>query len=214
MTFKILRFSAFAFTVFAFVACQKEPSTSSLNRDFTVYTDYDESADFATFDAFYLPDSILVISEQQEKEYWKDGDAMQIINTVAENLIAAGYDRATLKEDANVGLQLSYIRQTTYFVGYDRPYWWWDYPYYWSPGYWGSWWDGWHYPYNVYYGYTSGSMLTEMVNLDVEPTDSDKLPVVWSSFIGGLLTSDDEVNLQRIMDAVEQSFTQSPYIIK
>ena len=41
------------------------------------------------------------------------------------------------------------------------------YPYYWAPGYWGDW-VGWHYPYSVYYGYTAGSLLMEMLDLQAD----------------------------------------------
>ena len=51
---------------------------------------------------------------------------------------AAGYMRLDERSEANVGLQLSYVRRVTYFVGYDNPCWWWYYPYYWAPGYWGN----------------------------------------------------------------------------
>ena len=82
------------------------------------------------------------------------------------------------------------MRQETYFVGYDNPYWWWYYPYYWAPGYWGNW-NGWHYPYSVYYAYTAGSLLVEMLDLQADQESGNrKLPVVWDTFIGGLLTTD------------------------
>ena len=103
------------------------------------------------------------------------------------------------------------VERVTYFVGYDYPYWWWYYPYYWAPGYWGDW-LGWHYPYQVYYGYTAGSMLIEMVDLTADRQSNRKLPVIWDSFIGGLLTSSHKVNMQRTLDAVNQAFMQSPYL--
>ena len=85
-------------------------------------------------------------------------------------------------------------------------------PHYWGPGYWGDW-LGWYYPYPVYYGYQTGSLLIEMVNLDGSTEAGNKqLPIVWSCFLGGLLTSDDELNLQRTLDAIDQAFIQSPYL--
>ena len=125
----------------------------------------------------------------------------------------AGYTRTYDKAAANVGIQMSYVEQVTYFVGYNNPYWWWYYPYYWTPGYWGDW-LGWHYPYGVYYGYTAGSLLTEMLDLEADQQSGKKLPVIWDSFAGGLLTGDSSLNLQRTLDAVEQAFVQSPYLSK
>ena len=142
-----------------------------------------------------------------------DDNALEIVNTVAGRMNAAGYTRTDDKEAANVGLQLSYVQKVTYFVGYDYPYWWWYYPYYWTPGYWGDW-LGWHYPYRVYYGYTAGSLLIEMLDLEADQQSGKKLPVIWDSYIGGLLTSSESLNLQRTVDAVEQAFDQSPYLKK
>ena len=214
MRAKILRYLAVGLLLGPVLpSCQKDPSTSGLHDDYTVYTACDEQADFAAFSTYYLPDSILLIGNADKTEYWKDADAQQIIATVAANMMAAGYSRTNDKAAADVGLQMSYVRRVTYFVGYDNPYWWWYYPYYWTPGYWGDW-LGWHYPYGVYYGYTAGSLLTEMLDLEADQQSGKKLPVIWDSFAGGLLTGDSSLNLQRTLDAVEQAFVQSPYLSK
>ena len=139
MTVKKLRYLAYALVAVAFCACQKEPSTSGLHKDYLVYTAYDTEADFGALNTYYLPDSILLIGAADKTEYWKDDNALEIVNTVAGRMNAAGYTRTDDKEAANVGLQLSYVQKVTYFVGYDYPYWWWYYPYYWTPGYWGDW---------------------------------------------------------------------------
>lgn len=195
------------------VSCQKDPSTSDLHKDYLVYTAYDTGTDFADFGTYYIPDSILLIGNTDKTEYWKDANAQQIVNTVVTNMNGRQFVRTEDKAAANLGIQLSYVKQVSYFVGYDYPYWWWYYPYYWTPGYWGDW-LGWHYPYRVYYGYTAGSLLIEMVNLEADQESGKKLPVVWDSFIGGLLTSNAEVNQQRTLNAVNQAFEQSPYLQK
>lgn len=212
MTTKNLLTSLLVLLAVAVVSCQKEPSTSGLYEDYLVYTDYDRTADFADLKTFYLPDSILVIGNAGKTEYWKDADAQRIIGTVADLMESRNFVRTDDKETAETGLQLSYVERVTYYTGYDNPYWWWYYPYYWTPGYWGDWY-GWYYPYQVYYGYTAGSMLIEMINLTAAQGSDRKLPVVWDSFIGGLLTSSREVNLQRTVDALQQAFAQSPYLV-
>ena len=51
----------------------------------------------------------------------------------------AGYMRTPDKEDADLGLQLSYVASTYYFNGYYNNGPWWNYyPGYWIPGYWGG----------------------------------------------------------------------------
>lgn len=194
-------------------ACQKEPSTSSLNNEYLVYTNYDQTADFALVDTYFLPDSILLIGNFGKAQYWKDERAQQILADVAAGLNADGYVQVTDKELADVGIQLSYVQQVSYYVGYDYPYWWWYYPYYWDPGYWGAW-GAWHYPYTVQYGYIAGSLLIEMVNLEAPQAADKPLPVIWDSYIGGLLTSSETVNMERAQQAVKQAFDQSPYLNK
>ena len=116
MTVKKLRYLAFALTAVAFCACQKEPSTSSLHKDYLVYTAHDTDADFAAFDTYYIPDSILLIGSADKTEYWKDANALEIVNTVVGRMNAAGYTRTDDKDAANLGLQLSYVQKVTYFV--------------------------------------------------------------------------------------------------
>ena len=177
MTVKKLRYLAYALVAVAFCACQKEPSTSGLHKDYLVYTAYDTEADFGALDTHYLPDSILLIGAADKTEYWKDDNALEIVNTVAGRMNAAGYTRTDDKEAANVGLQLSYVQKVTYFVGYrlsllvvgitpttGRP----------DTGATG--WV-WHYPYRVYYGYTAGSLLIEMLDLEADQQSGKKLPV-------------------------------------
>ncbi|MDE5708849.1 MAG: DUF4136 domain-containing protein [Alistipes sp.] len=211
MTVKTIHYLAIALLAAAVCSCQKEPSTSDLHREYLVYTGHDANTEFAAFETFYLPDSILIIGSNKKTEYWKDDDALEIVDLVSANLTAAGFLRTAEKENAHLGIQLSYVEQETYFVGYDNPYWWWYYPYYWAPGYWGDW-LGWHYPYRVYYGYTAGSLLLEMVDLTGTETTTKRLPVVWDSFISGLLTSNTGLNQQRTLDAIQQAFAQSPYL--
>ena len=91
--------------------------------------------------------------------------------------------------------------------------WWWGYPGYWGPGYWGgNWGGGWYYPYAVTYSYSTNSFLTEMVNLKAEQGDSKKLPVVWTSYLTGFETGSKAINRTLAVEAVNQSFTQSPYL--
>ncbi len=200
-----------ALCVVTLCACQKEPSTSDLHQDFLVYTACDTDVTFDLFESYFLPDSILIIGNKNQSEYWSDETAQEIIATVAAGLDAAGYSRSFDKDAADLGVQLSFVRRVTYFVGYNNPYWWWYYPYYWAPSYWGDW-TGWHYPYEVYYGYTAGSLLTEMVDLAADQVTNRKLPVVWNSYIGGLLTSSTDLNLERTVAALQQAFAQSPYL--
>ena len=201
------------------IGCQKDPSTSSLQDEYLVYTASDTEADFGAIETYYLPDSILLIGTQavdgagnKVPKYWNDADALSLINTVASEMNDRGYTRLEGAERnmADVGFQLSYIEQISYFTGYSNPHWWWDYPYYWTPAYWGYW-GGWYYPFAVYYSYTTGSLLVEMVDLGSEQGADKKLKVLWNSYLSGLVgKSGPEIN--DAVEALEQAFEQSPYL--
>lgn len=205
------------------IGCQKDPSTSGLSSEYLVYTAHDTSADFATIDTYYIPDSILLIGSHAVNEtgdrvskYWNDADALSLINTIVSEMNSLGYtriDEGALRQTADVGFQVSYVEETSYFTGYSNPYWWWDYPYYWSPGYWGYW-SGWYYPFVVQYSYTTGSLLVEMVDLKKGDPTTRKLPILWNSYISGLVRNNKSINIERASEALKQAFLQSPYLKK
>ena len=125
--------------VVGFGSCQKEPSDSSLSDEYLVYTAYDQQADFTALTTYYLPDSILLIGPEavntqgnKEAKYWKDANAQALIGAVAAALNERGYERITdplERQTADFGVQMSYVEETTLFVGYNNPYWWGYYPY-------------------------------------------------------------------------------------
>ena len=209
--------------VVGLAGCQKDPSTSGLSDEYLVYTAHDAEADFAALGTYYIPDSILLIGSpsvngkgEKVGKYWNDADALSLINTIVAELNAMGYIRIldpTERALADVGLQPSYVEESVYYVGYNNPYWWGYYPYYWLPSYWGPWY-GWSYPFSVYYGYTTGSLLVEMADLTSESGSGKSLPVIWNAYISGLVQDDGSININGAIEALEQAFEQSPYLAK
>ena len=188
------------------VSCEKDPDMSELDSDLAVYTDYDTKADFGNFQTYFLPDSILEAGEYKAT-YWKDENAMKIIDEVEKQMDARGYTRITdpeQKDQANIGLQLSYVAQSVNVVA--GGYWggWWDY------GYWGPWWGGWYYPYPITYSYDTNTLVMEMVDLTNKDEDSD-IPVVWYVNASGAQYS-GQYNIQLLVNSVKQAFSQSEYI--
>lgn len=223
MKIKQLLSAVLALGAVLLIGCQKDPSTSNLRREYLVYTAHDRNADFTALDTYYIPDSILLIGSQvtdsegnRVAKYWKDDDALTLISTIVDQMNERGYTRlvdGSMRHTADAGFQLSYIEQTTYFTGYNNPYWWWDYPYYWTPDYWGYW-SGWYYPFAVYYGYTTGSLLVEMVDLKNGDAGTRKLPILWNVYISGLVRGSNQLDIPRAVDALDQAFEQSPYLKK
>lgn len=197
---------------FAFTACEKDADTDKLDNKFVVYTNYDKSADFLQFETYYLPDSILIIGDKDKKEYWLDANAQKIIDTYAFNMDSRGYTRVTNREEADLGLQISYVKNTYVYTDYDYPEWWWGYPGYWDVPYWGYWGGGWYYPYAVNYSFSTGSFLTELLNLEAPQGLNEKLPILWTACLAGMLDSSTEVNVEHAVQAVSQAFSQSPYL--
>ena len=199
--------------VFALTSCREDPDLGDLSSDFLVFTNYDGKADFNRFTRYYMPDSVMVIGDTKDPEYWTGSKAADILKAYEDNMQACGYVRTDDKSEADVGLQISYVQSVAYFVDYRNPYWWNEYPGYWLPGYWGDW-GYWYYPYPVVYSYSVGSLLTEMVDLSTSSSADRKLTVVWNSFLSGLLSGSDAFNMELTVRAINQSFVQSPYLVR
>ena len=197
--------------VFAFAACEKDPDMDKLDNDYLVYTNYDKKADFKQFSTYYIPDSVLVIGDKKDPEYWKGEAAAAIINAYKDNLNSKGFAYTDNKDAADLGVQISYVQSTYYFTDDGQPEWWWNYPGYWDAPYWGNW-GGWYYPYVVNYSITTNSFLTEIMNLKAPEGDNQKLPVLWSSFLSGPASYSGKVNQTLVVRAINQSFAQSPYL--
>ena len=197
--------------VVAFVACEKDPDMDKLDNKYLVYTNYDTKADFKAFQTYYMPDSLLIIGNKKAATDWKDDTAQEILKTYVTNMNNRGYVRVDNRDEANLGLQVSYIESTYYFRDYGAPEWWWNYPGYWDAPYWGNW-GGWYYPYAVTYTYSTGAFITEMLNLEATQGDKQKLPVLWTSYMSGLLSGSSTVNMRLAVEGVNQAFNQSAYL--
>lgn len=157
---------------------------------------------------YYIPDSILYISDSQTQQYWTDANALKIVNEFVSQMNDRGFERTNDKAAADLGIQVSYTKDVTLIV--DNPYWWYDYPY-WDPTWWGPW-SGWYpYPYPVVYSYSMGSLMAEIIDLDAPV--SGNLPVTWSAYMSGLLSGSASIDMELTLDAVDQAFDQSPYIV-
>ena len=192
-------------------SCEKDPDPDKPDNNYLVYTNYDKKADFKAFETYYLPDSILLIGDKEKAEYWKDENARKILNAYTSHMDSRGYLRVNQREQADLGLQVSYVKSTYYFIDYGHPEWWWSYPGYWDVPYWGNW-GGWYYPYAVSYSYSTGSFISELLNLNAVQGSGEKLPILWTGFLSGLLSNSSSVNTQLAVQGVDQAFAQSAYL--
>lgn len=194
------------------VSCQKFPSVVDRDGEFLVSTSYDKDADFSKYATFSVADSILVLDSHLGGDMVKSNFTDALTNDFKEAMEACGYEYLPIeeKDNADIGIQLTYLYDTDYIVDYVDPYWWLDYPGYWSARYWGAW-SGWYYPYPVMYEFSTHSLMAEMADLTAEDNEEERLPVVWSCLINGNSGS-ARADLARFETAIRQAFTQSPYL--
>ncbi len=166
--------------------------------------DYDFAAKTGTY---AMPDKIVKITgnkiEGELPEFMLDIYAAPILTAIAKNMDDLGWTRVETTDSAVIaGVDLillpSAITSTTLVYYYD--YW--------------SYWYGGYYP---YYGggyttsYTTGTLLMTLFDPDPNEADFGGNPVTqWTGAANGLLTGYG--NVSRVTDAINQAFTQSPYL--
>jgi hypothetical protein len=207
-------------SVTTLVACYSPPAPDERFEDTIVVTSSDEAADFATFQTFFVRPEIRVLDESEDSaegaapsvttETMAPAMATSVIDTVTQNLIARGFRQAATKAEADLAVEIVYLRTIT------SDY----YCYYWSD------WYYWGYPgYSYYYPYScdtaewrSGMMVTNVVDLKsagparaAAEMGNSVLRGVWFSGIYGV-QDDSSSSMQRAVDGVDQSFEQSPYL--
>lgn len=203
------------FTVIAVLtlaSCQKEPDLNELDNEYLVYTRHDESFSIGKHHTYCIPDSILIVNYSGEEEYMTNSISDAIIAEYVANMEDFGYTRVYDKTTADLGIQLSYISDTTYFTDYvSSSYWWWGYPGYWDPFYWGGW-GGWGYTYPVTYTYSVNSLLTEMLDLKSEEGQDKNLPVIWNAYICGAMSGSSKFDTKLMLLGIDRAFGQSQYL--
>lgn len=208
---KILFISALALLA---VACQKEPYPQDGDNEYLVYTSPAKDADFSQYTTFDIADSLLVIGQSAKPEYSQSSNALALIQAFRTNMEKLGYIYTPSNPDAQLGIQLTYMIKTERYVQYyDDPYWWLDYPGYWSPGMWGDWY-GFYYPRPMVYSYSTNALLADMVDLTSEQGSGKALKIIWSSYIGGPAGPSASYDVQRMKNSIDQAFAQSPYLKK
>lgn len=199
--------------VFAFSACEKEPDSDKLEDGTLVLTEYQQGANFSSFSTFFIPDSILQIDSNKGDTTYLTADYAQAIrSTFIQNMTSRGYVNTTDKSTADLGIQISYVKESYYLTTPGAP---WRYDGYWWPGYWNGSWRGfsWYYPYAVTYSYHVGSIIADMINLNGSAV-SGKLPIIWNAYISGLILPNGGFNTSKAQAGISQAFTQSSYLKK
>lgn len=210
-------------SVTTLAACYSPPASDERFEDTIVVTSSDTAADFGAFQTFFVRPDIRVLDEGEEGTQSADGSApalsvetmptgmaTSVVDTVTQNMIARGYRQVLVKTDADLAVEVVYLRAI--YSDY--------YCYYWSD------WYYWGYPgYSYYYPYScdtaewrSGMLVTNVVDLksagpprEAAPMGNSVLRGVWFSGIYGV-EMDTDSSMQRAVDGIDQAFEQSPYL--
>lgn len=194
--------------VLLLLSCRKEPDLSQLSSNFVVQTDAAKGVSFSNYKTYYISDTVALISASKTDTLLPADAAQQIVNTIKSNMEARGYTFVPKWMKPDLGINTLAVKDVD--VGVVYPGWWWGYPGYWDPWYWG-WYYPYYYPWTVAYSVTTGSVIGEII--DLKNVDADqKLQVVWTMSLNGALGSSGANNLQRAIDGINQAYTQSPYL--
>ena len=189
-------------------SCFKSPDTNSLSLDLVVGTNRDLRVDFSRYTTYHISDTIPKIVDDENDTLIVGEDAAPIIAKIRENLDARGYRFVERDQNPDLAVIPAVVRVTN--IGRVCTGWWGGFPGYWPPGYWRPGF-GYFYPYCGIYGYETGSLNLDLLDL-VNAPENNAINATWTSVMFGSLNTSDEVNLDRALTAIDQSFAQSPYI--
>ncbi|MEY4595263.1 MAG: hypothetical protein RIQ47_1673 [Bacteroidota bacterium] len=194
--------------------CRKEPNLSNLSDDFLVATFYDEEAIFTDYVTYKIVDKVGIISNDPNSDtVLSTTIGNQLINRVKSNMNSRGYVNFPLdtSADADLGINIFTIKELSE-GNVISPGYWWGYPGYYDPYYWGCFDCYYYYPYSYSYSYNTGTVIIEIMDLKNVDANNDKVRVIWTGLGNGLLSDYISVDLQYALNSIDQAFIQSPYI--
>lgn len=214
---KTLKNTAFIMLAVMFVAYGCYPGGGSTTDDYTVVkTQYNTAYDFGTQKTYYIPDSMLFMTNVEDEDIdWEKYDVYEatLLRAINDQMQARGY---VLEKEDSLNMDLVVLPSVVLTENTGSTYWpgggWWGgyYPPGWGYG------GGWYYPpgyggYWTSYSYSTGTVFITIADFDsyVE-SDGALIELEWDAAIDGLF---DGVDATKITPLVEQAFIQSPYLV-
>ncbi len=193
-----------------FSSCYEDYGLTTADYD-TQFTHYAAGTNFQMYKYFVMPDTIVHLYDTTKTDPLKSARKFdsQILSLTASNLEARGYQRITMQDTAGksgVTLVCLLGQFSSTYTGYYYTYWY---------GYWGWYWPGYYpgyYPpaYGGTYEYTTGTNVTELVDLG-QTKQQQKIVPVWTGIIKGLTGSTSTAG-SRITNGINKIFEISPYL--
>lgn len=210
----IATFALGAGLVASLAACRKEPDTEDLKLDQVVATDRDLAANFSNYATYFISDTVSVVASASTDSILTGPMALQMVNAVKTNMNDRGY---TFKPRSaglpDLGFRLTVIKDITLTAVCGG---WWDgwYGYY-PPWYWGCYYcGGYYYPWCTAYTYTIGTSALYLIDVKNQGTNHN-LRALWGATMFGVFsTTNNQTNADLTTTAINQAFSQSPYIKK
>ena len=191
-------------------ACQTEPDSAQLIDQMVVSTNFDPDADFSAYATYAIPtDTIGFISNNSSDTIIVSPESSfprLVLNRINSNLETRGFTRVARNADPDLGVNVMVVNDFNVFQEV-------VYPNYYYPGSYYSGYYGYgsyyYYPYVNTYAYNTGVLIVEIVDLR-NRTPDNKVKVVWDAYMGDVYsTIDREAQTE---EAIQQAFTQSPYL--
>ena len=206
---RMIAFAILAMTSVAlFSSCTKDPLNNLSEEESRIYiTNRNNSADFATYKTYSIPDSVYVVSNNS----FQGGQAttwdLQALAAVRNALESRGYVRVSRSQSPDLGVNVSRLYNTTTNL-VDMQSYWGGYGGYYDPYYWGY--GGYGYGYPSYYTLVeSTEALVSVEILDLKNASANRtINVIWN----GVIRGSGVFNSNAITPGVQALFQQSPYI--
>ena len=190
-------------------SCKKDPLNHLTNDESRIYiSNYDTTANFASYKTFSITDSVDVIQDNQLYGKELNGYDSAVISTVGQSMQQRGYQLVDRKTSPDLAFNISRVYSTSSGIFSYPDYW--DYygsfydPYYWGyPGY------GYYSPYAVgVYTIQSGGLEIDLLDLKNAATHGNKLTAIWT----GLVRGEQVFKTANASLEVDSLFAQSPYL--
>jgi hypothetical protein len=188
-----------------FASCLKTVDYEKLSSNFVVTTNFDKSAAFNSYKTYYISDTVVNVGGSGADSILTGANAQQLVDAVKTNMNNRGYTFTAIRLKPDLGIRMGIVKVTT--VNY-YPGWWGGYPG-WFP-YWGGYYP-YYYPWSTVYTYDTGTVITDMYDLKNAKTNGE-YKAVWNTTSFGALGSGTSSNIARGVSAINQGFTQSPYL--
>jgi hypothetical protein len=194
-----------------YAACTPGSSITASESD-VVLTLFDDTFGFDGATTYVMPDSILHLTgdpDEPDSPLLSRANDQDILDLVASNFAARGYQRRPTTEAATVDFQVLVTAQAAEV--------WNLYSYYpWNPWYGGYPGWGWYYPPSVgaSYAFTMGTLFVQMGEFERNDGTGDIEPktAYWYAAINGVLDDTSQNKQRRLNDSINQAFEQSPYL--